>query len=370
MGRGDTSSVADVVAAAVSHASDPLLSPEEGKKCSIPTGLTLLNLSLADSPFFGYREGSVVNICGDSHSGKTLLALTCLAEAAQLEAFDGYDLILDDAEEANAFDVEVLFGTKLAKRLQPPPGNDEEHPNSKSVEDFQDNIRRCLNSGKPFIYVLDSLDSLTSDEEVSRMDADMKAREAGKEIKGSYGMVKPKKMSELFRVIVSDIKATSSLLIVLSQTRDNIDPMSFTKKTRSGGRALEFYSSIIMWLSHTGKVTVTAQGKPRTIGNKTKIKVTKNKYTGKLRDVEFQSYYSIGLDDIGGMVEWMLDEGYWKGGGQTKILADELGLEATKKKLIQEIEEQGLVRKLQKVVGKKWRQLEESIKLDRKPRFK
>jgi len=83
----------------------------------IPTGSTLLNCALSGNPFGGYGKGKVVNIIGDSFSGKTLLALTCFAEVCQQKRFDDYSLILGDVENALEFDIGTLFGGKTKGRV-------------------------------------------------------------------------------------------------------------------------------------------------------------------------------------------------------------------------------------------------------------
>jgi len=341
---------------------------QEEKKATIPTGLTTLNLGLADDHQHGYRPGSVVNIIGDSHSGKTILALSGLAEMARDEDYDDWRLIYDDAEAANAFSMGKLFGQALVDRIES-PGDDEDFPFSETIEEFIFHILRALREGGPCVYILDSLDALTSEDEQARVDAEIKAREEGKEIKGSYKMEKAKKMSEMFRTIIKELKKTGSLLIVISQTRDNINPLSFKKKTRSGGRALEFYSSIIMWLAKSGNLTVTKNKKKRIIGAGTVVKVDKNKYTGKQRQVEFETFPDYGIDDIGGMIDWLNDEDFWP--GKKKIDAKGLGLKESlaKAKLIAHIEEKGLEKRIRKIIGKRWREIEDSLRLGRKGRF-
>lgn len=346
----------------------------------IPSGATLLNCGLSDTPWGGYGLGKVVNLIGDSSSGKTLLALTGLAEMCKDPRWDDYDLILDDAEDALAFDVAHLFGPKLAARL-------DTSYRSATVEEFYGNIKARLNGGKkkpkakkgakiqkdddeeapntvarPFVYILDSLDALSSITEQERADTYAE----GKEVSGAYKMEKAKLLTELLRVITGDVADSDSLVIIISQTRDNLDPMSFVKKTRSGGKALKFYSCHEIWLALGKKFMKGPEGRQRVIGVETHGKITKNKLTGKQRDCRFNIFYDYGVDDIGSCIDFLVAEGYWSASGQ-KISG--LGLEGTRDKLIRAIEAQGLEDDLKAEVGGAWLDIEERLKLNRKPRF-
>ena len=130
---------------------------ETPPKFLIPTGNTLLNLALSDTPDGGYGVGKMVNLIGDSSSGKTILALTMLAECNINPKFKDYDLIFDDVENALEIDIESLFGRSLAKRIK--------FRSSNTIEDWYGSIYNQIVSGIPFISVLDSFDALTSRDE-------------------------------------------------------------------------------------------------------------------------------------------------------------------------------------------------------------
>lgn len=332
------------------------------------TGSTLLNLACADKTKGAFKPGTMVNIIGDSHAGKTFLALSVLAEACYNDAFSGYDLIYDDAEAANDINIEKMFGSGLAERIISPgkAEKDEEGCDipSSTIQDFQRHVMKSFNRERPFIYVLDSLDSITSVEEQDRFD---KVAE-GKEVKGSYKMEKAKALGELLRNICRKLRSTKSLLIIVSQTRQNINPMSFSPKTRSGGDALRFYAAIEMWLGLAEKHHKGVEGRKREIGVKTKVRIKKNKLTGKNRDAEFSIYYDYGIDDIGSSINFMVDEGFWTKKGE-KINAKDLDILATERKLISEIERRGMERKLRKAVGRAWMEIEEKMRLGRKPKY-
>lgn len=327
----------------------------------IPCGSTMLNLACSDRWQGAFCHGDIVNIIGDSHSGKTLLALSTFAEVAVLERFDEYDLIYNSPEGALEFDIPYLFGSKLDSRLQ----RGEEY-NSDTFLDFHADVLDRLKAGKPFIYVLDSLDSLTTDEELEKIEKTIKAKRAGKKAAGSMGMQKAKGMSEMLRMLVREIEKSDSLLIIISQTRQNIDPMSFVKRRRAGGDALKFYCSHEIWLAHFKKIPK----KDRVIGSEVKIKISKNKITGKLREVMFSTYYDYGIDDIGSCIDFMVKEGKWhKPKEGTTITAKDLNLKGPRATLIKQIEEQNLELQLHRYVGRAWNQIEDGLRLRRKSKY-
>lgn len=338
---------------------------EEAPLILLPTPSSLFNCACADRPDGALSLGRMINLIGDSSSGKTLFALATQAEAANDPRFEDYRLIMDDVENALAFDCSYMFGEKMACRLEPPAVDEGGAPlPSDTIEDFHCNILDALEDGRPFIYVLDSFDALSAEADNEKVDKFREARRKGNKTSGSYAMAKPKKSSEILRHICAKLKQTNSILIIISQTRDNIDPMSFEKKTRSGGRALKFYAFHEIWLAMAGKIP----SKNRVIGNKVKARITKNKLTGKIREVEFPIYYDYGVDDIRSCIEFLVTEKYWT---KTKLTihADRLKISGTMDKLIREIEDRGLERKLRWEVGKAWMEIEEALKLNRKPRY-
>ena len=111
------------------------------------------------------------------------------------------------------------------------------------------------------------------------------------------------------------------------------------------------------------------KSKDRVIGSNVKVKVTKNKLTGKQRTVQFPIYYDYGADDLGSCIDFLVDEGYWLKKGD-RILAKDLGMEGTRKKLIVDIEgEIGAAKRVYETAQVCWQDIEESLKLDRKPKY-
>ena len=328
---------------------------QTGSKLLVPSGSTLLNLACSDTYYGAYPIGKIINPIGDRSTGKTYFALTSLAEAAASPDFKDYRFIMDDAEVANEFDIKKLFGKSLVSRI-------ELDVISKTIEDFYGNLMRAIKEDQPFIYILDSLDSVTSVAEQKRAEEYVK----GKEPDGSYKMEKPKLVSELLRVVAGDIKSKEALVIIISQTRDNIGfGAMFKPKVRTGGKALEFYASHEMW--HAVKHREKSKG--REIGMTIETRVTKNKLTGKRRVIETPIYPdSYGLDSITGNVNFLLSENYWKTAGN-KVSASEFDLCMMKKRLVREIETQNLENELDLIVASVWKEIEDSIKQDRKPKF-
>jgi RecA/RadA recombinase len=233
---------------------------------------------------------------------------------------------------------------------------------SDTIQDWYRNVFSVIREGRPFIYVLDSFDSLTSEEEVDRANKDVKGK--GNET-GSYKTEKPKLASEILRVTASQIRKMEAFILIVSQTRDNIGfGAMFQPKVRSGGKALKFYSSHEIWLA----MDKQEKKKGRVIGNKVMAKVTKNKLTGKRRTANFPIYYDYGVDDLTSMINFLVEEGYWKKNGN-KIVAHDFNIEGLKPTLIKSIEQNKMEEDLRSLVGSLWNDIEDSLRLERKGRF-
>ncbi len=336
---------------------------KESKIGLIPTGSTLLNLVLSDQTEGGFQLGKIENLIGDSSSGKTFIALSMLTECCLNPNFENYQLIYDDVEAANEFDIEELF-SPLKSRITAPSYQEDEAVYSDTVQQFHDHVLDALDSGQPFIYVLDSLDALDSEEDQKKVEEQRKARAKGNQTAGTYGMSKPKAMSWMLKNLKAKFKKSKSMLLVISQTRDNINPMSFEKKTRSGGRALKFYACHEVWMALGQKLRT----KGRIAGIQSKIKCSKNKLTGKIRECEFPIHYDYGIDDIASMIDFLVQENHWKKRKQT-IIATEFEVEAGRQKLIEVIEEKELETELREICQVVWTEIEDSLKLNRKKKY-
>lgn len=328
----------------------------------IPTGSSLLNLACSDDINGGFMVGRMVNIIGDSDAGKSFLAFTVFAEAAKRKDLKDYRFIYDDAENASSFDVEYLFGQDVVDRVES-PGPDGKC--SETIEEFDCFLDDVFKEGRPAIYILDSFDAISTEQDQDKMDEFREAKRKGKEVSGTYGMAKPKKASAMFANVCAKLRKHNVLLIIISQTRDNISPMSFSPKTRSGGKALKFYSTHEMWLA----CAKTHEKKEIPVGADVVVKVSKNKLTGKKRKVKFSLFYDYGVDDIASMVDYLIAFGEWTKNG-TNIVCKGLGdFTGNRAKIIRHIENEGLEDELKAIVSQTWERNEEVLKLNRKRKY-
>jgi len=344
--------------------------PEEkfSRKNFLSSGSTLLNMALSGNPFGGFQKGCYYYLVGDSSSGKTFLSLTCFAEATIHPSFKKHRLIYDNVENGALMNMEKFFGKTMADKLESPAKTPEgADKNSDTIEDFYYNFDDAIKDGRPFIYVLDSMDSLTSEKEAEEFTEGKKLNRAGKEGKGSYGDGKAKKNSSGMRVLVNKLQKTDSIFIMISQTRDNIG-FGFEKKTRSGGRALKFYATCEIWSSIVGTISKTVKGIKRNIGKELELAIKKNRQTGREWKVRTTIYPSYGIDDMESCVEYLITEGVWKG-SKAKMEAPELEYKGSMSKLIDKIEEEGLESKVRGLVGSTWMAIEEACSHKRKKRY-
>jgi hypothetical protein len=145
--------------------------------------------------------------------------------------------------------------------------------------------------------------------------------------------------------------------------------MGFQTKYRAGGKALKFFSSIESWITYIGSIKKVVNNNKFEIGVNTRVKFGKNKYTGKRREPEFVIFYDYGIDDIGSCIDFLIKNNHWKKKKQT-IMANGLGIEGNKQKLIQRIEKKQEQKiKLFQETQKCWNKIEESLKLDRGRKF-
>ena len=344
----------------------------------LSSGSTLLNLACSGMPDCAIFKGGYFWGCGDSSSGKTMLMLTILAEAAKNKNWDGYDLFFDDVENGALMDFTKFFGKKMQERVKAPHVSDDGNDVfSATAEEFYYSLDDKLTAvekgkAKPFLYVLDSMDALSTKYEAKKFQQAKKAYESESDAAGSFGDGKAKQNSTNLRVVISRLRDTGSSLIILSQTRDNVDGGMFEPKSvTSGGRALKFYASLQLWTSPGPKLTKTVNGIERQIGITSRIAIKKNRLTGKEWSVEVPIYHSYGIDDIGSCVDFLVKEKRWKAAdrGKGNISATELGLEGKREHIIAEIEEQGLQFDLKGIVEETFRDVEAACDLGRKPKY-
>lgn len=336
----------------------PVLSSEG----AVSTGSTLLNLACTDLPDVGFLKGAYYYLVGDSASGKTWTSLTCFAEVCQNPAFKDYDLILDDVEGGALMNIEHYFGEAVLSRMK--------RVCSSTIQIFYCRMQDLIERGKPFIYVLDSQDALDSTSSKKKFKEQRQASEKGEKETGSYGDGKAKYHSENIRWVLSGLRKTKSILIIIGQTRDNLG-LGFEKKTRSGGRALRFYANLEIWTSVAGKIKKNVRDKKRTIGVDCLAEVKKNRVTGKVgkdRSVTIPIYYDLGIDDVGSCVDYLIAEKHWPKDGKVYD-AHDLLFEGSRDKIIAYVEEENLEQKLRKITAKVWKEIEDESIPKRKRRY-
>lgn len=334
----------------------------------VPSGSSLINLMCSDKITGAFKVGTIVNIAGLSFTGKTMLALSTLAECSINKQFDDYKLVFDDVERANSYDIRYLFGKRAEERIQSPDYEEEEEIQSYCIEHCHVNIKKLFDAGDPFIYIIDSFDGLGSLEELEELENTEEAIDKGKATKGSYHTGKARYASRMFRDISSKIADSNSLLIILSQLRTDLDPRTRTKYFVAGGMALRYYSTHVLWLHNAGKETKTKGKNIIEIGNRVKAVTEKNKISGKKRDCQLKMYYDYGIDDLGSMVDFLVDAGELSQSGKS-IVWEAIDFKGTRVRLLKHIEENNLERKLRKLTSKVWREREEILKLGRKRKY-
>lgn len=267
----------------------------------IPSGCTLFDCVLGG----GYPLGRITNIVGDKSTGKTLLAIEACANFKN--KFSG-QIFYRETESA--------FDPAYAEALGMPVDDIDFGDSLYTVEDWHDDLIDVLDKmekDEPGLYILDSLDALSDEAELAR------------EIdKGSYGAAKAKKLSELFRKLVQPIAEHNVNVLVVSQIRDAIGVMFGKKHTRSGGKALDFYASQVIWLAHIKRLQRTHKKVKRAYGVEIKAKCEKNKIALPFRECNFNIIFGYGIDSIGANFAWLESIGRLKDVGLTKDQAKEL----------------------------------------------
>lgn len=359
--------------AAAAAAPDPARGPAGSVDDLLSTGSTLLNLAMTGNPRGGYVKGRYFFLVGDSASGKTFLSLTCFAEACCNANFANYRLIFDDVEGGALMDIRKYFGQAVQERMEPPArGADGSPVFSRTIEEFYANLNDALCGDRPVIYVLDSMDALSSTYEQEKSQERHAALRKGTQARGDFGDGKAKRNSSGLRAQLPLLRDTGSILVLLNQTRDNINAGPFEPhKTRSGGHALTFYATAELWSSVGGKIKQTVRNIPRTVGVNCRIQVRKNRYYGRDRTVLVPIYYSYGIDDLGGCIDYLVGEGHWPktANGMINPSADLTLPTSHRGKLVEAIEQQGLEQQVQAAVARVWAEIEAACDGTRKPRY-
>jgi len=279
----------------------------------INSGCEILNCVLAGSGG-GWPLGRISNVVGDKSTGKTLLAI---------EAMANFNHQYPDGTMCYA-ETEAAFDDNYARAL----GMDMSHvlrPKVDTVEDlFDDMVEFLAKVGKKGrgLYIVDSLDALSDKAEKGRgIDAP------------TYGASKPKQLGQLFRRLIKPLERSLVHVMIISQTRDNIGVTFGEKHTRSGGRALDFYASQILWLANLGQLKKTIEGITRTVGVQVKSKCKKNKIDLPFRECSFDILFGYGIDDITSNLNYLksvrhqykIDGRYVDSGGTFRRLLENAG---------------------------------------------
>lgn len=330
----------------------------------LSTGSTLINLGISGHSRNGFLQGHYYRLLGDTRSGKTFLSLTCLAEASVNPVFNNYRFIHDDVERGALMEMEYFFGMRVAERLEAPSRTTDGEPQcSSTIEEFYYNVRNAITDGRPFIYILDSMDSLDSEQAQAKMDQQQKAYEQGKDAAGSMTDGKARYNSQNLRGLVTDLGKTKSILIVISQQRDNLG-FGHKAKVSSGGKALSYYATIELQSYRAGSITRTVKGNKHSIGDYVGVKILKNRVQGRDRTVQLPIYHSYGIDDVESCIDWLLANKHWQVQKQS-IIAPDLKFKGTKERLITYVHTKGLVRKLQVITANAWNNLERLLMVKR-----
>lgn len=266
----------------------------------VSSGCFLLDLALGG----GWAQGRMVNVVGDRSAGKTLLVIEAAANFARI-GIPPADIGYREAEAA--FDEEYAQTLGFPKGVKPVTDID-------TVEALHDDFKKFLEarqSTSACFYALDSFDALSDEAEMKR-DID----------ESSFGAAKAKKSSEMFRKLTRLQGGANCTLFIISQIRDNIGVTFGEKHKRSGGKALDFYASQIIWLHEAGKIDKTVGGIKRIVGVNVKAKIKKNKVGLPFREVQFRVIFGYGIDDEFSMLDWLVE--YEKGGKGSKFVLRDL----------------------------------------------
>ena len=280
----------------------------------ISTGSTNLNFAgSGKGKDGGWARGRVVNVVGDGSSGKTLAALELCAichytlmgrKTKNFPEIKKVDICYLNGEQVMDFKVNEMYdeGSQEGKGLNE---TIEWITDIDTVEGFGRDLKKRLDkmkSGHFMLYVVDSFDSLVSEEEKKRFE---EAAKKNKKEEGSYNLEKQKYTSMFFRNIVSRMQGKDCLLFIISQTRVRIGVTFGKKKYRTGGDALNFYTHQVCWLAEIERLSRTVQGEKVTYGIRVRGKFERNKTAKPYREGEFIILFDYGIDDVGSMVRWL-----------------------------------------------------------------